>query len=102
MSDDSIDGKTVAVLLMATTEAGEADWWVMHGTFRFANGRLFIERASGPPFPVEAEWLSRLKPVAADQAEILGPSELLLPLTVGPIPEGTDRESLLFTGLTLR
>lgn len=76
-----IDGRSIALLLVADDDAGEDDCTVFHGHGRWDGHDLTIVWDSGePPLSIRTEWLARLRPVTAEVRDALDDAEFFLPL----------------------
>jgi hypothetical protein len=99
---DDVAGKPLALLLMCEDEAGEPEWWVVHGTLAAEYDRFTsIRSRDAATLPIEIEWLNRIRPVQPEQADVFAPSQFYLPLHVGALPTNADAEEYVFTGLQL-
>ena len=79
---------------------GSDDVAVFAGIGDWDGRRLRMLRQSDPAsFPIQDDWLSRLKPVPADLKTTLLDSDYFFSLTIGPIPEGEALGAYVVTGL---
>ena len=98
MRIQELEGKKLALLLMAKTAKGEDDWAVFTGTICIKSGKVFVDRGTqGKPFEVREEWFDRIKAVASDMRELLLGADVYLPLSVGDKPD--SESSFEDTGL---
>lgn len=95
----SLNGKSLAVLLIGQTADGEDDWTVFSGTVHATETVVVLNRDDAPSFEIQTKWFERIKPVGADIKSILLGAEFYLPLSIGPLPEGESAESYISTGL---
>lgn len=96
----SLDGSTLALLLISEAASGEDDWAVFTGVFRLRNGAALLERGPGKPaVELQLEWLERIKTTNETTRSILLDAAYYLPLRVGDIPEHADRSAFQAIGL---
>jgi len=95
-----VDGKRIAMIVWGEKPDGSDDVAVFTGVAHWDGAELTMVRKPGPDFPLLDHWVERMKPVDADlKATLLG-AELAFSVSIGGLPEGTDVEAFLSTGLT--
>jgi len=93
-------GKSVALLVMGEDAHGEDDWSVVKGSItRLGHDLLFVHNGTPSQFPLPDDALDRIKATDAQTRSIMLDSDLYVPLTIGPKPEGPEGEGMLLTGL---
>ena len=100
MRFEDIAGKTVALLLMGVDRNGEDEWSVVAGTVtQTRDGLLFHHDGKPEGFPLPDDALDRMKLTPPAVGDTMLGAEIILPLSVGPKPEGPDGENMIETGL---
>lgn len=89
MLTQAID-QTLAVLLWGEDAEGEDDVVLMTGVLREADGAFFVDRGDNPRFPLEAEWLPRIKRTNPEVLDVVNHAPFMLTLTVGNVDEVDD------------
>ena len=98
---DHLHGKKFVVILVEDDDTEDGEWIVLAGVAEWRGGQLLVHRGMDvPEFPIPEETLDRIKPVAPEVRDILEGADYSVMLTVGPIPEGVDPATLLYTGFT--
>jgi len=98
MTYEEITTKTVALLMMAKYDNGEDDWAVTTGKVtRIGSDLFFVPCGKTEGFPIPDDALERLKATTMETRGILLGADLVLPVTVGPTPDGA--QDFLKTGL---
>ena len=89
MSTEAIN-QTLAVLLWGKDADGEDDVVLMTGVLREVNGAFFVERGENPRFPLEDEWLPRIKRTNPEVLDVVSDAPFMLTLTVEKVDEVGD------------
>ena len=96
-----LDGKILAILL-CDDAAGEEEVFCHKGKIRRSGAAYEFYREDGSvSLKLTPEWLNRIQPVPDALKDILLGADLVLSLTVGPIPDGIDSSTLDATGLKI-
>lgn len=110
MKRDELEGKFLAVLMMAAAPASadapgaldmgaeddedeeedEAELYTLGGEVRGEGPNLYIDRGAEGRFELRAEWLARVKPVPDDLRDTLTGADYYLSLLVDSLPEGAN------------
>ena len=94
-----LDGKILAILLCEETD-GKRQASCHTGSIRRSGAGYEFHREDGSvSLNLTTEWLKRIQPVPDELKDVLLGAELVLSLTVGPIPDGVDSSDLVATGL---
>ena len=96
-----LDGKTLAILL-CDQDREEVEVFCHTGRVRRSEtGYEFYREDGSVSLNLRTEWIGRIQPVPDTVKEILLDADLVLSLTVGTIPDGTDLSLLEATGLKI-
>lgn len=88
MDISDIAGRSIALLLVGENNEGEPECAVFLGHVERADGELQVNLGEGRgPFPLTPEYLERIEPVKDEVREILLGADLLLSLSVAPLPD---------------
>ncbi len=88
MNIAEIVGRSIALLLSGENTEGKPEYAVFRGLVEEADGKLQINLGEGRgALPLSPDYLERIRPVKEELREILLGADLLLSLSVGPLPE---------------
>lgn len=98
---NSLSGKRLGLLFILTVEGEEDEYAALSGTVEPADeGEWQIRSDSGQVVPLPIDAVDRLKQITdSELSELFGTAEYFLPLLVGELPEGHDKEALTDLGL---
>jgi hypothetical protein len=102
MDHQELIGKTLALLIFAEREGQEDDVHVIDGTVQEKEGVLVLQFSEEhSPFPIQEDWLPRIKPTPEGIQAMLQDVQFFLSLSMGPLPENANMAEYLVTGLNL-
>jgi hypothetical protein len=102
MDHQELEGKTLALLIFAEREGQEDDVHVIDGTVQALDGKLVLHFSEEQaPFPIQEDWLPRIKPTPEGIRAMLQNVQFCLSLSMGPLPQDTDMADYLATELNL-
>jgi hypothetical protein len=96
-----IHNKKLAIIMIEKNGDEDSEGVVITGIAKWQNGHLSVYRGEDTPeFPIPDDTLDRIKLVAPEVKDILEEAEYSIMLSVGPIPEKVDPNTLNYTGFT--
>ena len=85
MTPEDLEGKRLALLLMAKSAEGADDWVVFPGIVRREESGLVLERDGEEPVHLQPDWIHRARLTTEETRPILADADVVISLSVATV-----------------